>query len=179
MGTGDGDDPRSPVSRGWGRGWGLDPAAGDGPPIPAGKSGMGMGMIPRSPANRGWDPHPRPRTNRGWGWGWGWGSGLPCPQWPSPQPARGPGLNLKFWAQKQADPPGSAATGLCGPRDVPGWGRPFTLVSDCRHEKASRLGLFGRFRLYHEAARIWRDIGREEHVWRNHGSLSYPKHNCA
>jgi hypothetical protein len=81
MGTGDGDDPRSPVNRGWGWGWTPDPRRigdgdGDGPPIP-GKSGMGMGMGPRSPANRGWDPHPHPRANRGWGWGWG--SGVPCP----------------------------------------------------------------------------------------------------
>jgi hypothetical protein len=54
VGTGDGDDPRSPF-----------------------KSGMAVGVDPRSPANRGWDPHPRSPENRGWGRGWG--SGVPCP----------------------------------------------------------------------------------------------------
>ena len=38
MGTGDGDDPRSPANRGWGWGWTPDPrqigdGGGDGPPI--------------------------------------------------------------------------------------------------------------------------------------------------
>ena len=60
MGTGDGDDPRSPANRGWCQGWTPDPrqiggGVGGGPPIPGksgvgppppipGKSGMGMGM---------------------------------------------------------------------------------------------------------------------------------------
>ena len=47
MGTGDGDDPRSPANRGWGWGWTPHPRQigdgdGDGPPIP-GKSGIGPG----------------------------------------------------------------------------------------------------------------------------------------
>jgi hypothetical protein len=56
VGTGDGDDPRSPANRGWRRGWTPGPrqigdGGGDGPPIPGtGKSGMGppspMGPIP-------------------------------------------------------------------------------------------------------------------------------------
>ena len=51
MGTGDGDDPRSPANRGWG--W-------SGPPIP-GESGMGMGMDPdpRRAGDRGSIPDPR------------------------------------------------------------------------------------------------------------------------
>jgi hypothetical protein len=52
MGTGDGDDPRSPANRGWRRGWTPDPRQiGDGvgnlngPPIMIpGKSGMAVGM---------------------------------------------------------------------------------------------------------------------------------------
>jgi hypothetical protein len=42
MGTGDGDDPRSPANRGWGRGWTPDPR-------PFGP-GWGWGWTPRSPA---------------------------------------------------------------------------------------------------------------------------------
>jgi hypothetical protein len=53
MGTGVGDDPRSPANRGWGRGWTPDPRQigdgdGDGPPIRVpGKSGIGDGDDPR------------------------------------------------------------------------------------------------------------------------------------
>ncbi len=84
MGTGDGDDPRSPANRGWWWGWTPDPGPANrgchsvsavaGAPL-----GPGMGVDPRSPANlnRGGTPPPIPgKSGMGTGTRMGTGMGI-------------------------------------------------------------------------------------------------------